>query len=213
MFKIDMHCHTKFSHDNFFEPEDLIKKAIEVGLDGICITEHFSIDASSFVESIQIPEGFLVFRGAEVSTNLGHLLIFGLEDDRWNIWNRNLFLNFFEVVEEVHRLGGICIPSHPFRGIESIGDFLFKEEIIEVIDGIEVFNGRTDELSNKKAFEFAKKMDLPMIAGSDSHSEEEVGKAYTIFEQKISTIEDLIFAIKNKKTKPFIRGISDATDA
>ena len=159
------------------------------------------MDASKAVEKIKLPENFLILRGAEVSTNLGHLLIYGPCDDSWNIWQRNLYLNFFEVVEMVHKLGGICIPSHPFRGIESIGDFLFIEEILNVIDGIEVFNGRTELKYNKKAYILAKEKNLPMIGGSDCHKQGEVAKAYTIFEEKITSMEELVQAIKNKKVK------------
>ena len=204
MFKIDLHCHSKYSHDNHFEPEDLIRKAIEKGLNGVCFTEHFSVEASLPVEKIELPEDFVVLRGAEVSTNLGHLLIYGPLDDRWNIWNRYTYLNFFEVVEEVHKIGGVCIPSHLFRGFESIGDFIYREEILEVIDGIEVFNGKTSLNDNIKAYEFAKSKGLAMIAGSDCHNEELIGKAYTMFKEKICDIKDLVQAIKEKKTIPYL---------
>jgi predicted metal-dependent phosphoesterase TrpH len=43
--RIDLHCHSKYSTDNFLEPEDLIQKAVERMLDGVCFTEHFSVGA------------------------------------------------------------------------------------------------------------------------------------------------------------------------
>jgi hypothetical protein len=83
--KIDLHCHTKYSLDNVFDPGQLIREAYEKGLDGVCITDHFSVEASGPVDKIKKPEGFLVFRGVEISTTLGHMLAFGLRDDAWNI--------------------------------------------------------------------------------------------------------------------------------
>jgi predicted metal-dependent phosphoesterase TrpH len=114
--RVDLHCHTKYSYDSFWGPEELIEQAIKMNLDGVCFTEHHSLMASRPVEKIEIPEGFHVFRGLEISTDRGHLLVYGLRDDSWNIWNRNNYLNVFRVLEKVHALGGICVPAHPFRG-------------------------------------------------------------------------------------------------
>ncbi|MCD8149297.1 MAG: histidinol-phosphatase HisJ family protein [Clostridiales bacterium] len=40
----DTHMHTSFSGDSDAAPEDMIKKAISLGLDGICITDHMDLD-------------------------------------------------------------------------------------------------------------------------------------------------------------------------
>jgi predicted metal-dependent phosphoesterase TrpH len=34
--KIDLHCHTKYSGDNYLEPEELIEQALKVNLNGVC---------------------------------------------------------------------------------------------------------------------------------------------------------------------------------
>ena len=41
---IDMHTHSRYSFDSFFEPEDQCEAALQVGLGGLCFTEHFSMD-------------------------------------------------------------------------------------------------------------------------------------------------------------------------
>ena len=79
--RIDLHCHSKFSHDSYFEPEVLIQEAIRKKLDGVCFTEHYSIKVSLPVEKIKVPDRFCVFRGLEISTNRGHLLVYGLKND------------------------------------------------------------------------------------------------------------------------------------
>ena len=81
--KVDLHCHTKYSGDNDLEPEELIEKAIKMNLDGVCITEHSSPLDPWVIEGIKVPLGFYVFRGAELYTSHGHLLVYGLKEDSW----------------------------------------------------------------------------------------------------------------------------------
>ena len=191
--KIDLHCHTKYSHDNNLEPEDLIEHAVRMGLDGVCITEHFSVEASLPVEDIPVPEGFLVFRGVEISTDRGHLLAYGIGNDSWNIWNGFLYLNAQAVIERIHRLGGICAPSHPFRGLESFGAMALE---MDGLDAIETHNGRNTMEMNSQAVSCARIRNLPSIGGSDCHRKEHIGRVYTVFSNPIETVADLVAEIQ-----------------
>jgi predicted metal-dependent phosphoesterase TrpH len=73
--RIDLHCHSKYSDDNHLEPEEVIEQAIQLNLGGVCFTEHHSMTPLWALEKIGIPEGFYVFRGVEISTGRGHLLL------------------------------------------------------------------------------------------------------------------------------------------
>ncbi|MCK5553329.1 MAG: PHP domain-containing protein [Deltaproteobacteria bacterium] len=191
--RIDLHCHSKYSHDNYLEPEELIEQAINVNLDGVCFTEHNSLGASRPVERITIPEGFYIFRGLEISTDRGHLLVYGLKDDSWNIWNRDNYLDVFQVIEIVHGLGGICVPAHPFRGWDSFGEDVLS---IEGLDAIETHSGRNSEDENREAMHAARIKNLPSIGGSDCHSKEQVGRAFTEFTYPVHTVHELIEEIR-----------------
>lgn len=190
---LDLHCHSKFSYDNHLEPEDLIQRAFELGLDGVCLTEHNSVDASRPVDRIIHPANFLVFRGVEVSTDQGHLLVYGVRDDSWNKWGRTMHFKLHEVVRRVHSLGGICVPAHPFRGWESLGETLFT---FNGFDAIETHNGVNSSQQNQPAIKAALKLGLPSIGGSDCHYLYQVGRAFTQFDQTIETMEDLVREIK-----------------
>lgn len=48
---IDTHIHTHFSHDSTAKIEDYIEKAIDIGLNGITITDH--IDHELFVDGVE----------------------------------------------------------------------------------------------------------------------------------------------------------------
>ena len=112
---------------------------------------------------MRIPENILVFRGIEVSTDSGHLLVYGVSDDSWNLWGRNNYLKLAKVVASVHSRGGICIPAHPFRGWESLGDQVFS---FDGLDGIETHNGVNGPLQNKPAVEAALKLGLPSVSNT-----------------------------------------------
>jgi len=196
--KIDLHCHSTFSQDNHLEPQDVIRRASQLGLDGVCFTEHHSFESSSLVERTDRPKGFLVLRGVEVSTDAGHLLVYGVKDDSWNRWGRNNYLNLAKVVESVHALGGICVPAHPFRGWESLGEKIYS---VEPLDAIETHNGVNGLLQNGLAIEAALKLGLPSTGGSDCHYLNQVGRAYTEFDNTISSLGDMINEIKAWKCR------------
>ncbi len=196
--RIDLHCHSKYSADNFLEPEELIEQAIKMNLEGVCFTEHHSMIPLWPLERIRIPEGFYVFRGVEISTDRGHLLVYGLEDDSWNIWASHTYLNAFKVIENVHRLGGICVPAHPFRGWDSFGEDVFR---MDGFDAIETHNGLDLENMNQRAIHVAGLRHLPSIGGSDCHQKAQVGRAFTEFKNPVYTIDELIEEIKRGNCK------------
>ena len=192
---IDTHCHTKHSYDNWLEPLDLIRRARALGLDGVCITEHYSYEASAPVEAIARDEGFLVLRGVEISTHRGHLLAFGVEDDGWNIWGRDNYLPLPEVIERINLLGGICIPAHPFReqGLASLCERILD---LQGIVAVETHNGGNSDNDNALALRAAGHLGLPTLGGSDCHKLGAVGRCATEFTQPVSDMSSFIAAIR-----------------
>jgi predicted metal-dependent phosphoesterase TrpH len=191
--RIDLHCHSKYSGDNFLEPEELVEQAIKMNLGGICFTEHYSLLDSWVIERIRLPQGFYVFRGIEISTDRGHLLVYGLKDDSRNIWSSNTYLDIFRVFETVHNHGGICMAAHPFRGWDSLGEDVLR---IDGLDAIETHNGLDTEDKNQKAIQVARFKNLTSVGGSDCHIKERVGSAFTEFKNPVQTIGELIEEIK-----------------
>jgi predicted metal-dependent phosphoesterase TrpH len=180
-FKIDLHVHTKYSGDNDAEPEETIIRAIERGLDGLAFTEHYYYAASEPVESLKEKYGdrILILRGVEFSTAEGHCLIFGTDPDRLSL----RYAPAGDVVRAVNRAGGAVIPSHPYRSVNSLGDFLRRVEDICALEG---FNGCNMHAFNVKALEAAERLGLPYTGGSDAHTSQEVGSCYTAFESRVT---------------------------
>jgi predicted metal-dependent phosphoesterase TrpH len=192
---IDTHCHTKYSYDNWLEPLDLIRRAKALGLDGVCITEHYSCEASEPVERIGRDEGLLILRGVEIATDRGHMLAYGVVDDGWNLWGRDSYLPMDDVIERINDLGGICVPAHPFRevGLASLLDGLLE---LQGIAAVETHNGGNRESDNELAIKASAHMELPTLGGSDCHKTVAVGRCATEFFEPVMDMADFIAAVK-----------------
>ncbi len=64
LFKADLHCHSIFS-DGASTPEELVKLAQEIGLQGMALTDHDTFDGLERLEKT----GFSIISGAEFSSN------------------------------------------------------------------------------------------------------------------------------------------------
>ena len=193
---IDTHCHTKYSYDNWLEPVNLIRRAKFLGIDAVCITEHYSYEASEPVEQIGRDEGFLVLRGVEISTNRGHLLAYGVEDDGWNTWGRDNYLPLEDVIERINFLGGICVPAHPFREV-GLASLLEGIHGLQGIAGVESHNGNNCEVDNQLAIQAAHQRGLPTLGGSDCHKTEAVGRCATEFSSPVTCMADFVAAVRS----------------
>jgi predicted metal-dependent phosphoesterase TrpH len=189
-FTVDLHVHSKYSGDNISEPEEAVLKAIELKLDGIAFTEHYSYEASEPVERLKekYRDSIRIFRGVEFSSAEGHCLIFGVNTDTLPIKHAPVE----EVVRIVNDSGGVLIPSHPYRIGNSMGDII---RLIRGLCAVEGYNGCNMHAYNAKAVETARSLHLPYTGGSDAHAPEEVGMCYTEFDDEI-TDDDLIPLLK-----------------
>jgi len=173
--KFDLHTHTNQSPKcGFMKPEILVKKAISRGLDGIAVTDHQTIKGAVQAKKFETDD-FKVIIGCELMTLQGEIIGLFLE-------NEIISTDAFEAIEEIHDQGGLVIVPHPFDELRS-SRFKQIEEIIDLIDGIEVFNSRCiKSKSNEIARDYASNLDkgnIFMVAGSDAHFSNEVGNAYT----------------------------------
>jgi predicted metal-dependent phosphoesterase TrpH len=95
----------------------------------------------------------------------------------------------------VHALEGLAIPPHPYDLFRAG----IREEVLDTleIDALEVFNAATTlKRYNEKAFEYARRRQLPMTAGSDAHHEAAIGTAYTILDAPELSLRAILAQIK-----------------
>lgn len=184
--RIDLHVHSKYSGDTDCEPEEAIAHALRMNLQGIAFTEHYSYAASEYAEGLRekYEDNILIFRGVEFSTAEGHCLIFGVDTDQLAI----KYAPVEEIVKVVNLRGGVVIPSHPYRGGNSLGDRIHDLPGITAVEG---YNGCNMHAFNVRAIQVARGLNLPYTGGSDAHAPAEVGSCFTEFYDSV-TAENFI---------------------
>ncbi len=169
LWRVDLHMHTSASKDCLSTPADVVRRARDVGLDRIAITDHNQIDGAFEARSI---DRELVIVGEEVRTAEGLDLI-------------GLFLSehippggtFREVSEEIRRQGGVVYAPHPFDSHRGTTEE-FLDGVRDCIDAVEGLNARIhDPRRNQRAKDWALAHGLPLGAGSDAHMLREIGRA------------------------------------
>lgn len=192
-FKIDLHVHSKYSGDNDADPEETVIRAIGLGLDGLAFTEHYQYGASEHAEGLRekYQDRIMIFRGVEFSSLEGHCLIFGVDSDLLSMKNAPVR----EIIRIVNQAGGVVIPSHPYRSVNSLGRLVHEVEGLCALEG---YNGCNMHAFNVKAIESAAALALPFTGGSDSHAPQEVGSCFTEFDDVV-TCENIVELLKAGK--------------
>lgn len=196
--KIDLHLHTKpRSHCSYIDPADLIQEALRIGLDGFCLTEHQVLWSIEEVQELAGDSGLKIFRGNEITTAQGDVLVFGLEKDIQGI------ITIQELQQEVQAAGAFSIMAHPFRGFKTFGvadlqmsvEQAARKKALQFVDAIEIKNGKVTEQDNDLARQVAAKLGLPGTGGSDAHNVDDVGTFITIFDGSIDSDQQLVEAL------------------
>ncbi len=152
----NFHMHTIHS-DGQLTPENLIEQAINIGLKGLAITDHHSLDgfysAQGFLKDKQQQSPDLslpyLWTGVEINSILGdtevHILGYGFEPHHSAIQHclQGKSLNRQEalaisVISAIHEAGGLAVLAHPARYRRS-ADELIPIAYESGIDGIEVY--------------------------------------------------------------------------
>lgn len=187
---IDLHIHTNLgSICSQLGPDELLERVRELGIDGICITDHHSHRGAKKMVEYAADSGYPIFRGVEIYTNHGDMLVFGLKRD-----TRYHLTTFQELVDMAEEDDAVIIPAHPCRGwaLKHEHAHVFPEEMLGHIVAIETLNGANKVRSNEAALEIARRYDLPGTGGSDAHALWQVGKCVTVFENDIHDEDELI---------------------
>ena len=196
-FKFDFHSHSFFSSDGISSPEEMIRVAKSKGLHGLAITDHNNCDSVDYLleQGLMREDGlpvddFLLIPGVEVTTAEGHLLCLGVSvpDMKGE--------SALDVCREIHERGGLAVPPHPYDRFRAG----IRESVLKTlpIDAVEVFNAATTlDRHNRKALDYARSIDIGMIASSDAHHAEVIGTAYTMLEMPDLTLNSVIEHLPN----------------
>jgi predicted metal-dependent phosphoesterase TrpH len=181
----DLHIHTIYSYDGTAPVPAVLRRAKEVGLNVIAITDHDEIKGSLKAFDLAPKFGIEVIPGIEITTAEGDLLaLFVTERIEPN-------LPLIETILKVGEAGGICIVPHPTaRGMgmkslsrDSIVQALDHPQASRILLGIETYNATTlDRESNAHGQALAAEFPiLTQVGSSDAHVLETIGLGATEF--------------------------------
>jgi predicted metal-dependent phosphoesterase TrpH len=201
---IDLHAHSRpRSDDSDIRPTELVQRAKQAGLDGICLTEHDYFWDKDDLAVLSRENDFLVLSGAEMNTEEGHILTFGIDEYIFGM-HRTEFLR--RIVDEA---GGVMILAHPYRrnyyhdrDLQATAEQYSRRPFFRLLDAIEVSNGRAKEIENEFSRELCRRLDLNGVGGSDAHATSDIPSSATLFERRIHNLEELITELKAGRFRP-----------
>jgi predicted metal-dependent phosphoesterase TrpH len=165
--RVEFHCHTSISRDSSNHLPRLLQAARQRGLDRLAITDHNTIVNALRAREMD-PE--LIIVGEEIKTTSGELLAYFV--------TRGVPRNVppMEAIDQLKKQNAFICVAHPFDYRRSGWTMEMLQEILPYLDAIEVFNSRCFKPSaNQSALEFAENNKMAKMAGSDAHSQVELG--------------------------------------
>lgn len=204
---IDLHAHSDASEDSRAPLETYLKwlqrKRDLLPIDGIVLTEHRQWDASADYRALEDRYGILIMRGAEVETDYGHVLIYGVTDEMTRRFDfTNVRLSAQEVVTEVGRMGGVAAPCHPGRPTIGLCEHYATKPPLEGVVAVEALNGGSRKGENERVQAVIDQYGYGAFGGSDAHLVSLIGICATEFDADLRTTEDLVGALKSGGYRP-----------
>jgi predicted metal-dependent phosphoesterase TrpH len=161
--------HSSASPDCRVEPERVAARCRQLGLSPVFLTDHDTIVGAARLKAIGRER---VVIGEEMMTNAGELIGLFLERPI----QRGLTPK--ETALEIKDQGGLVYLEHPYDPFRRHLNEEDVESIADLIDIVEIFNGRSEEQANHRAQDLCDILDAAPGAGSDAHSLKEIGFGY-----------------------------------
>jgi hypothetical protein len=180
MGKADLHVHTTFSKDGTTTVRGALKRAAEVGLNVIAITDHDEMRGSLTACELAPQYGIEAIPAVEISAREGHILALFVEEPIPA--GRTLLETLLRIGDQ----GGIAIAPHPVNPLpkslpmDALVGAVAHNAAKYVLRGIEVYN-MGYQIFNHLAQKISPWLPLAKTAGSDSHVYWTVGIGQTGF--------------------------------
>lgn len=164
--EVDFHVHS-FLGDGMLSPFVLVSRARHQGLQAIAITDHNRLCAAKAGRWYsRIAGGPTVLVGEEVTAPEFHLIALGI--NKYVTWRQSAA----EVIEDIHRQGGVAIAAHPTRRYWAA----FDDNVVQQLDGAEVVltNAYASSHKAEEIISFYRRLEengrhLTAIGSSDYH--------------------------------------------
>ena len=190
--RVDLHLHSRYSHDSSTSLEALIERAHECGLERIALTDHNTVEGALKLAELA-PE--LAIVGEEAKTREGEVI--GL----FMTHRIPPYLRPEEAMDLIHEMGGVVYVPHPLDRNRAHYSGHRLVELAPRIDVIEVHNPWAEPSANRAAAELAADLGKLTATGSDSHGVLEMGRSWMEIEpfdgaadflQKLATAKHVV---------------------
>ena len=206
---VDLHSHsTDASDDAGGTVEGYLKWIVArrkrgYRVDGFVLTEHRQFDPDVDYSELADRYGVVVLRGAELETTVGHVLVYGITPEFARAFDlRAVDLPHTEVFRAALETGGFAVGAHAGRPRIGLAEHAERGASIEGIQAVEALNGGSSDAENALGTEFAHKNGLHRVGGSDAHYVSAIGRCLTAFRRRITTVEELVEALRTGEYHP-----------
>lgn len=176
MFKIDLHTHSVASPDGGLREADYRRMLDSGGLDFIAITDHNGVE---FANNMRKVLGDKIIIGEEIKAREGELIGLFLSERVPD------GLSVRETAQTIRAQGGLVYVPHPFESVRSGISLRTLDNITELVDIVEGYNGRAFFQNNSlQALAWADKHGACVAASSDAHGYAGWGRTYSIITEE-----------------------------
>ncbi|MCK6553838.1 PHP domain-containing protein [Candidatus Binatia bacterium] len=198
---LDLHTHSEASEDSRVPVEAYLKwltrKRDVLPLDGLVLTEHRQWNPAADYRALEDKYGLLILRGAEVETDYGHMLVYGVNADltaRFDFANVRLPAQAFVRAAAVS--GALALPCHPGRPTIGLCEHYATRPPLEGIVAVEALNGGSRRGENERVQALIERYGYRAVGGSDAHLASFIGICATEIDAQIRTVEDLVEVLR-----------------
>ena len=196
---LDLHTHSINSDDGRAKVENYCQwiRTRELPIDGFVLTEHRQFDLESDYSSLATEFGITILKGAEVETEYGHVLVFGVTESLMGEFDfGNINLPLARVIEACAAHDAVPVPCHPGRKRVGMSAHLAEHGVPEGVKIVEIYNGGSRDNEDQVAQDMAAELGYLGIGGSDAHIVSHVGRCATRFTAPITSERLLVEALK-----------------
>lgn len=191
LLKADFHIHTREDPHDFirYTAVELLEEAARQGFQVIALTCHNKRIHTEELRRRAADLGIVLIPGVEAAIEGKHTLLLDMPYSR-------LRVRTFSHVRTLKRDGGLVIAPHPFfPAPKCLGSKL--RENLELFDAIEFSHFYTRRVDfNRRAVEYARRMDMPLVGTSDCHRLWQLGTTYSLIEAEEKTVPAVFAAIR-----------------
>jgi len=198
---LELHCHSsRYSACSTLSPLELVRAARAKALQGIVFTEHHRLWSDEELRALrveaEVENQFAILSGQEVSTDGGHVLVYGAGE------SIAPGATLAQLRKRFPRAA--LVLAHPYRG----GGAVRSAELCNpAFDAIEIFSGNQTVRENCRGLMDWHRHKFTAVSGTDSHSSAFLAVYPAQFDHPVRSIEELAGEIRAGRCRPFFKEV------